>query len=121
MNESPSKQSLSHIENCDVKSSEDDLERLLDWHSKENPVDESTFWLSSETPQTTTPLLFVDVNAGWGRIERVTIHQGDTPETLAEQFAKKHGKKLTLDLNEKTRAKLKLMFSQQMEGVLGAI
>ena len=51
----------------------------------------------------------------------MTIHQGDTPETLAEQFAKKHGKKLTLDLNEKTRAKLKLMFSQQMEGVLGAI
>ena len=84
MNESPSKQSLSHIENCDVKSSEEDIERLLDWHSKENPVDESTFWLSTEAPQTTTPLLFVDVNAGWGRIERVTIHQGDTPESLAE-------------------------------------
>ena len=35
-------------------------------------------------------LLFVDVNLGQGRAERIIVYEGDTSEHLANQFAKEH-------------------------------
>ena len=36
------------------------------------------------------PLLYVDVNIGGGKTERIIIYEGDKPEELAELFARKH-------------------------------
>ena len=38
------------------------------------------------------PLLFVDVNLGPGRAERIVVYEGDTAEQLAEEFTQKHSK-----------------------------
>ena len=38
------------------------------------------------------PLLFVDVNLGQGKNERIIIYEGDKSEDLANNFAKIHGK-----------------------------
>ena len=40
------------------------------------------------------PLLFVDVNLGPGRAERIVVYDGDTAEALAEEFSQRHGKSL---------------------------
>jgi hypothetical protein len=38
------------------------------------------------------PILFVDVNSGQGKVERVVIYEGDTSIEVARKFAQKHGK-----------------------------
>lgn len=38
------------------------------------------------------PLLFVDVNIGKDRQERITIYTGDSAENLAKEFALSHSK-----------------------------
>ncbi len=38
------------------------------------------------------PLLFVDVNLGQGKSERITVFEGDKSEVLAREFAEEHGK-----------------------------
>lgn len=38
------------------------------------------------------PLLFVDVNLGPGRAERIVVYEGDTAEALAQEFTDKHSK-----------------------------
>lgn len=38
------------------------------------------------------PLLFVDVNLGPGRADRIVVYEGDTAESLAERFSLEHGK-----------------------------
>lgn len=43
------------------------------------------------------PLLYVDVNLGPGKSERIVVYDGDTAESLAEKFANSHG----LDYNMK--------------------
>ena len=40
----------------------------------------------------TAPLLFVDVNLGQGKSERITIHEGDRAEDLAKRFCDEHSK-----------------------------
>ena len=37
------------------------------------------------------PLLFVDVNLGQGKSERITVFEGDRSEDLARGFAEEHG------------------------------
>ena len=37
------------------------------------------------------PLLFVDVNLGQGKTERIVVHEGDESAALAEKFAEEHG------------------------------
>ena len=37
------------------------------------------------------PLLFVDVNLGAGKSERIVIFEGDKSEDLANKFAEIHG------------------------------
>ncbi len=42
------------------------------------------------------PLLFVDVNLGPNRIERIIVNEGDTSDELAKKFAQEHGTLLLL-------------------------
>ena len=44
------------------------------------------------------PLLFVDVNLGPGRSERIVVYEGNTAEQLADEFTQRHGKLLFLTL-----------------------
>ena len=37
------------------------------------------------------PLLFVDVNLGQGKGERIVVYEGDKSDVLAAQFAETHG------------------------------
>lgn len=41
------------------------------------------------------PLLYVDVNLGPGKSERIVVYDGDTADSLADKFALSHG----LDMN----------------------
>jgi len=41
------------------------------------------------------PLLYVDVNLGPGKSERIIVYDGDTADSLADKFSLSHG----LDLN----------------------
>ena len=46
--------------------------------------------LLKDHPSEKVPLLFVDVNLGKDKIERIAIYEGDNAEELANQFAIKH-------------------------------
>ena len=48
---------------------------------------------SQENPENgeRVPLLFVDVNLGGGKSERIIVYEGDKSEILAKQFADEHG------------------------------
>jgi hypothetical protein len=61
------------------------------------------------------PLLFVDVNLGPGRAERIVVYEGDTAEELAEEFTLKHG------LDESLKEKLVKLLENQIAGLLGTI
>lgn len=37
------------------------------------------------------PLLYVDVNLGANRTERIVVYEGDESEELAERFVQEHG------------------------------
>lgn len=52
----------------------------------------------SEDQQETAPLLFVDVNFGPGRAQRISIYPGDRADQLAISFAQEHSKFLKRDL-----------------------
>jgi hypothetical protein len=41
------------------------------------------------------PILFLDVNLGKGRVERLVIYDGDAPMQVAEDFCNKYSKRLT--------------------------
>lgn len=61
------------------------------------------------------PLLFVDVNLGPGRAERIVVYEGDTAEQLAEDFTQKHG------LDENLKEKLVKLLENQIAGLLARI
>jgi hypothetical protein len=61
------------------------------------------------------PKLYVDVNIGKNGMERIVVYEGDTAESLADQFCEKH--KLNKDMKEK----LKVLLDQQIAGVLPKI
>jgi hypothetical protein len=61
------------------------------------------------------PLLFVDVNLGPGRAERIVVYEGDTAEQLAEDFTKKHG------LDDNLKEKLVKLLENQIAGLLARI
>jgi hypothetical protein len=46
--------------------------------------------VSGEAMKERVPLLFVDVNLGSGRTERITVFEGDRSEDLAARFAAEH-------------------------------
>lgn len=45
----------------------------------------------SKAPSIKQPLLYVDVNLGPGKSERIVVYEGDTADNLAEKFAVNHG------------------------------
>lgn len=52
------------------------------------------------------PKLYVDVNIGKNGMERITVYDGDTAESLAEQFCQKH------QLGDDMKDKLKTLLDQ---------
>ena len=61
------------------------------------------------------PLLFVDVNLGEGKMDRIVLYEGDEPEEVAEEFAQEHS------LDRSMCKKLTELLQQQMAGVLSKI
>jgi hypothetical protein len=61
------------------------------------------------------PLLFVDVNLGPGRAERIVVYEGDTAEDLADEFTRKHG------LDSSLKGKLVGLLQDQIAGLLERI
>jgi len=61
------------------------------------------------------PLLFVDVNLGQGRTERIVVYEGDSPEELAQKFSEEHN----LDISMKGR--LIELLDSQIAGLLSRI
>ncbi|KAL4433137.1 hypothetical protein ABPG74_010832 [Tetrahymena malaccensis] len=61
------------------------------------------------------PLLFVDVNLGLGRIERIVVYEGDKSEDLANKFAQVH------NLDNVTKQKFKELLDNQIAGLLSRI
>ncbi|KAL4481413.1 hypothetical protein ABPG72_010566 [Tetrahymena utriculariae] len=61
------------------------------------------------------PLLFVDVNLGLGRIERIVVYEGDKSEDLANKFAQVH------NLDSVTKQKFKELLDNQIAGLLSRI
>ena len=46
-----------------------------------------------------SPILYLDVNLGRGKMSRLIIFEGDKPEVVADQFSKKNGKFNILIMN----------------------
>ena len=67
------------------------------------------------SPSARYPILFVDVNLGEDKVERLTVLEGDSAETVAKDFWIKHG------LNDKMQEKLEIMLQDQMDGILDRI
>ena len=65
-----------------------------------------------ESPTQKYPILFVDVNLGEDRVERLTVLEGDTASQVAHQFWVDH------ELNDKMEEKLEQMLDEQMTGIL---
>jgi len=61
------------------------------------------------------PLLFVDVNLGQGRTERIVVHEGDQSDDLALKFCHDFG------LDPMMKSKLKELLDSQMAGLLAKI
>ena len=64
--------------------------------------------LSNGEEDENQPLLFVDVNLGVGKQERIVVCDGDQADELAERFARMHSKPhpLTLDLDDEMKGRL---------------
>lgn len=50
-----------------------------------------TFLLENSLENNRIPLLYVDVNLGANRTERIVVFEGDESEELAERFVQEHG------------------------------
>lgn len=61
------------------------------------------------------PILYLDVNLGKGKVDRLVIMDGDDPLEISERFCKQHG------LSEKKKKKLDNVIKQQLTGMLTRI
>ena len=59
-----------------------------------------------------TPLLFIDINLGEEKPERIIVYEGDSANELATEFCTKHG------LDDETREKLEEQLNLQIKNVL---
>ncbi len=76
---------------------------------------ESSEYVDTLTSPQRYPILFVDVNLGEDRVERLTVLEGDTSREVAQKFWEEYG------LNIKLRDKLQQMLDDQMNGILTRI
>ena len=71
------------------------------------------------------PLLFVDVNLGAKGKSRIVLYDGDTPDQVADKFAKKHSKSTRFlpetELESAMKERLVKLLKDQLEGVLTKI
>lgn len=88
---------------------EEDSEQYIEKNSQEDDR------MSDNAEGEGNPLLFVDVNLGPGRAERIVVYEGDTAEELAAEFTKKHG------LDDTLKDKLVKLLESQIAGLLGPI
>ena len=90
------------------RSDEDTTEEVLRESAEfiDQPVD---------SPNQRYPILFVDVNLGDERVERLTVFEGDQARDVAHDFCITHG------LNERMEDKLEQMLNEQMAGILARI
>ena len=63
----------------------------------------------------TSPLLFVDVNIGPDKSERIVVMEGDSAEGLALKFCEEHG------FDKETEEKLTLLLQNQIANILTKI
>ncbi|CAI2375618.1 unnamed protein product [Moneuplotes crassus] len=61
------------------------------------------------------PILYVDINLGKERVERLTVYEGEDPSVVSAVFAEKTG------INEKMRIKLENMLKDQLSSILSRI
>lgn len=89
----------------DEKAPEDDPKDLVDQQLNEigDRVDEPD------------PKLYVDVNVGKNKMERIVVYEGDTAESLANKFCETH------KLDKNMYDKLITLLDQQIAGVLPKI
>jgi len=86
---------------------EEDEEQEGEGEDEDNPNEPSS--------QQRVPLLFVDVNLGQGKAERIVVYEGDRSDELAQRFADEHG----LDIG--MRGRLKELLDSQIDGLLSRI
>ena len=67
---------------------------------------------AQKTGKVGSPLLFVDVNLGPTRTERIIVFDGDTAVQLAEKFGKEH------NLNSLMKQKLVELLNMEISGIL---
>ncbi len=71
------------------------------------------------------PILYLDVNIGNDDISRIIVMQSDDPINVAEKFAKDNSKPhyslISLDLDEKKKAKLIAVIKSQLASMLSKI
>ena len=83
-----------------------------------SPIEERQFEEDEdegEESEEDNPLLFVDVNLGPDRSERIVVYDGDTAEGLADDFARKH------NLNQNMKIKLIQLLQNEISGLLSWI
>ena len=90
------------VQDSSPKASNDNLEDLKE-ASNEGEEDENF------------PILFLDVNLGKDRVERLVIYDGDDPFTVADEFCLKHC------LEEKKKRKLAKVIKKQLDSLLTRI
>lgn len=87
---------------------------LLQQHSERITRSPETSSVEGRT-DTKQPLLYVDVNLGPGKSERIVVYDGDTANALAEQFSQTHG------LDNNMKGKLVQLLDSQIAGLLEKI
>ena len=96
---------------------EESLEAFQKAGNENEILHESSEFIDNDknSPNHKYPILFVDVNLGEERVERLTVLEGDTSHEVAHNFWIKH------NLNEKMEEKLEQMLDEQMNGILTRI
>jgi hypothetical protein len=91
--------------------SEDDRESS---HHRES-IRESSAEGEGESEEENFPILFLDVNLGKDRVERLVIYDGDDPFAVADEFCAKHC------LEDKKKKKLAKVIKKQLDSLLTRI
>lgn len=79
---------------------------------QDDQQDDNQQLMEDDGDEELNPLLFVDVNLGPGRAERIVVYEGDTAEQLAEEFTAKHG------LDDNLKEKLVKLLENQIATLL---
>ena len=95
---------------------EEDYSESVD-HSQGSPEDrKSKEEIKNSSPgHREYPILYVDINLGKDRVERLTVFEGENPQEVSENFAERTG------INDKMKLKLENMLREQLSSILSRI